>query len=108
MNLSVKNVPEDVAARLRARAAHSHHSLQGELMAIVCAAAAGEPLGLSTAAHSSTTDVRNDLRAASTTQGWKTVEQLLADRPSRGGTPRAHDASLPLAVDVVRANRNGH
>lgn len=35
MNLSVKNVPEDLVQRLRARAAHHHRSLQGELLAII-------------------------------------------------------------------------
>lgn len=41
MNLSIKNVPEDVVERLRLRAARNHRSLQGELSAIV-EAAAGE------------------------------------------------------------------
>jgi plasmid stability protein len=34
INLSIRNVPDDVADRLRARAARNHRSLQGELMAI--------------------------------------------------------------------------
>jgi plasmid stability protein len=38
MNLSIKNAPDDVVARLRARAARNHRSLQGELRAIVEAA----------------------------------------------------------------------
>jgi plasmid stability protein len=38
MNLSIKNAPDDVVARLRARAARNHRSLQGELLAIVEAA----------------------------------------------------------------------
>lgn len=38
-NLSIKDVPEDIAAALRQRAAKNHRSLQGELMAIVEAAA---------------------------------------------------------------------
>jgi plasmid stability protein len=43
MNLSIKNAPEDLVARLRARAARHHRSLQGELLAIVEAAARNEP-----------------------------------------------------------------
>ena len=39
LNLSVKNVPESLAARLRQRAERNHRSLQGELMAILEAAA---------------------------------------------------------------------
>lgn len=35
VNLSIKNVPETVVERLRARAARHHRSLQGELIAIV-------------------------------------------------------------------------
>jgi len=35
ISLSIKNVPDDVAARLRARAERNHRSLQGELMAIL-------------------------------------------------------------------------
>ena len=35
VTLSVKNVPEKLAARLRERAERNHRSLQGELMAIL-------------------------------------------------------------------------
>ena len=35
VNLSIKNAPDDMVARLRARAARHHRSLQGELMAII-------------------------------------------------------------------------
>lgn len=35
VNLSIKNVPDEVADRLRRRAARAHRSLQGELMAIL-------------------------------------------------------------------------
>ena len=45
MNLSIKNVPEDVVERLKARAARDHRSLQGELLHIVKSAAA-EPVGI--------------------------------------------------------------
>ena len=39
VNLSVKNVPDALAAKLRERAERNHRSLQGELMAILEAAA---------------------------------------------------------------------
>lgn len=42
VNLSVKNVPDPLAAKLRERAERNHRSLQGELMAIL-EAAAGDP-----------------------------------------------------------------
>ena len=35
VNLSVKNVPEEVLAQLRARAQRHHRSLQGELLTIL-------------------------------------------------------------------------
>ncbi len=35
INLSVKNVPEALATKLRTRAERNHRSLQGELMAIL-------------------------------------------------------------------------
>lgn len=35
VNLSVKNVPDDLAEQLRRRAAKHHRSLQGELLAIL-------------------------------------------------------------------------
>ncbi len=42
-SLSIKNVPEEVLQRLRARAERNHRSLQKELRAIVEAAAFEEP-----------------------------------------------------------------
>jgi plasmid stability protein len=35
VTLSIKNVPEELAQRLKERAARNHRSLQGELMAIL-------------------------------------------------------------------------
>jgi plasmid stability protein len=35
VNLSIKNVPDEVAERLRERARKAHRSLQGELMVIL-------------------------------------------------------------------------
>lgn len=35
VNLSIKNVPDDIAEQVRRRAARNHRSLQGELMAIL-------------------------------------------------------------------------
>ena len=39
INLSVKNAPDHIVQRLRRRAERNHRSLQGELMAIIEAAA---------------------------------------------------------------------
>ena len=35
MNLSIKNVPEELVERLRSQAKLNHRSMQGELMAII-------------------------------------------------------------------------
>jgi plasmid stability protein len=42
VNLSIKNAPDDVVMRLRRRAERNRRSLQGELLAIVEAAARDE------------------------------------------------------------------
>jgi plasmid stability protein len=40
VNLSIKNVPDEIAAQIKSRAAKNHRSLQGELMSILEAAVA--------------------------------------------------------------------
>lgn len=102
-NLSIKDVPDTLAERLRQRAARNHRSLQGELMAIIEQAAsessesapvpASRPgvIGLGWGG-------RPILR-----RGGKTIEQIAAEhrarfpQPIRGG---------PDAVDIIRAERD--
>lgn len=43
VNLSIKNVPDELADRLRQRADAAHRSMQGELMAILEAALKDRP-----------------------------------------------------------------
>ena len=43
VNLSIKNVPDELADRLRRRAEASHRSMQGELMAILESALTPRP-----------------------------------------------------------------
>ena len=43
VNLSIKNVPDQLADRLRQRAEAAHRSMQGELMAILEAALEDRP-----------------------------------------------------------------
>lgn len=99
-NLSIKGVPEAIAARLRERAARNHRSLQGELMAIVERAAA-EPLPEPGAAAAPST-----IGGDSWVQGWKTMDQLVAEREAAGWKPHPSLASAPLAVDIIRADRD--
>ncbi len=99
VNLSIKDVPDDVAERLRRRAARNHRSLQGELMAIVeQAARADESSALGSPAAAAA--------GGSWTQGWKTVEQLIAEREAAGWTPDPSLAKAPLGVDIIRADRD--
>ena len=45
VNFSIKNVPDEIAEKIKRRAAKHHRSLQGELMSIIEAAAAtNEPM----------------------------------------------------------------
>ena len=90
VNLSIKGVPDDLADLLRQQAEANHRSLQGELMSIVERAvmlpsvAEWAPVG-------------------ATRQGAKTVDEWLAERRLR---PSRHFDGLPLAVDIIRADRD--
>lgn len=95
INLSIKDVPENVAERLRRRAARHHRSLQCELMAIVEQAARAEA-----------DEGRQTAPGSSRTQGWKTIEQLVAEREAAGWKPDPAMARLPRGVDIVRADRD--
>ena len=98
LNLSIKNVPEAVAQKLRARAERNHRSLQGELLAIVEQAAQESvaPAGPSTAPAG---DVPRGVAT-----GTKTIEDLIAERAVR--PPRVLAPDLPRAVDIIRADRD--
>jgi plasmid stability protein len=84
VNLSIKGVAEPVAERLRQRARRNHRSLQGELMAIIEQA------------------VESSIERASQ-RGAKTIEDLVAERRLR---PLQQPPGLPLAVDIIRADRD--
>jgi antitoxin FitA len=92
VNLSIKEVPEAVAERLRQRAERNHRSLQGELMAIIELAAND---GLAAPIW--------DGRRSVTSQGWKTIEDLIAERLQK---PLKPTPGLPLGVDIIRADRD--
>ena len=100
VNLSIKEVPDALAKRLRARAERHHRSLQGELMAIIEQAAAEEP-----AARRHVPKPAAATPAAAQ-QGWKTVEQLVAERRASGWQPHPSMTGLPRAVDTIRADRD--
>ncbi len=101
INLSIKDVPDEIAERLRLRAARNHRSLQGELMCIV-ERAAGD-----TMADGTSFAPRTGGAGRSWVQGWKSVEQLLAEREAAGWQPDPRMAALPRGVDIIRADRDG-
>lgn len=88
-SLSIKNVPDAVIEKLRARAARNHRSLQGELLALVCQAA--EP------------NVPLSRAAPAAEKGTKTIEQITAELRERW--PEPFDEG-PRAVDLIRAARD--
>lgn len=106
MNLSIKDVPEALVARLRERAARNHRSLQGELMAIVEQASA-MALQPGTATGSTPALPFAPVQSADVMHmGWKTVEQLMAERKASGWKPDPKMALLPRGVDIIRADRD--
>ncbi len=93
VNLSIKDVPDAVVKRLKARAAGHHRSLQGELMALVEAAAREEEAGLvgpgQRAAHLLTpAQVVAQIRAAGVRSPADSVGIIRRMRESRGGARR--------------------
>ena len=87
-NLSIKNVSEAVVEKLRERASNNHRSLQGELMAIVCAAVGEGDIGL---------------ESKRVEGGWKSVEQILAERKAEYPKPTLKG---PSAADIIRKERD--
>ena len=95
VNLSVKNDPDALAAKLRKRAERNHRSLQGELMAILEAAAGAPQAGRANAVVAA-----YEARAAATPADGL-LERLLAIAGSRGidttkrlTREQAHDRKL--------------
>jgi plasmid stability protein len=77
VNLSVKNVPEALAAKLRGRAERNHRSLQGELMAILEIAASEPQVG-----RANGPDFAYEVGAAPRADGL--IERLTAIAGGRG------------------------
>ena len=97
LNLSIKSVPDDVASRLRARAERNHRSLQGELMSIICAAAADDAQATAAAPTASAHT------AARVTRGWKSVAQVAAEGRERNTRAAVRSGR---SVDLIRQMRD--
>lgn len=105
INLSIKGVPDEIAERLRERAARNHRSLQGELMAIVSRAAmemaeestsgsAGET-GAGAGPFPSGPEVYR--------RGTRTVDEVVAELRRRLPKPMTDE---PRSVDIIREARD--
>ena len=94
--LTIKNIPDELLNQLRARAARHHRSIEGEFMALLCEAlespaSAAEPLlGANEAPR---------LRR----HGTRRIEEIAAEHRQRWKKPFTRG---PLAVDVIRADRD--
>ena len=92
-NLSIKDVPEDVAEALRRQAARNHRSLQGELMAIIQQAV--QPAGVPAQPGSPGEFTGR--------RGTRSIEDFVRDSRSRFPEPVRVG---PKAVDIIRAERD--
>lgn len=91
-NLSIKNVPDDVVSRLRARARANHRSLQGELLELACRAAEAPNAG-----------TLSDNYLRSDPAGRKSIEQIAAEHRKRQAQPVE---GSPRASDLIRRERD--
>ena len=90
-NLSIKNVPEHVVAKLRQRAVDHHRSLQGELLDLICRST-------EEGVHA-----RTSIDRGGNSAGWLTIEEIAAElRLSQ----RKATTTVPLAVDIIRQDRD--
>lgn len=78
VNLSIKNVPDELADRLRKRADVAHRSMQGELMAILEAALEDRP-------PMSPREVLARLKVLDLRTGREAAEDVRGERDARRG-----------------------
>jgi len=77
VTLSIKNVPDEVAQRLRDIAAANHRSLQGELLATIVAKAAPPP------GHLTLREIYQQIGATGLATPAESAGMIRADRDSR-------------------------
>jgi plasmid stability protein len=99
VNLSIKSVPDEIAARLRARAAANHRSLQRELMAII------EIAGLMPDAFSANGERMNVASRGQRQAGkrLRPIEEIAEDW--RKVFP--HPTGGPSSTEIIRVMRDG-
>ena len=98
-SLSIKEVPEALAERLRHRAARNHRSLQGELMSILTQALDSAAVPAPSVTHEQSASKIS----AGVLVGTKSTEEVAAE--VRKMWPEPIDSG-PLALDIVRQERD--
>ena len=93
-NLSIKDVPEEIAEALRERAARNHRSLQGELMAIVTEAAQARAAAMPGSIGTGLQGWR---------RGTRTIEDIADELRARYPEPVR---GAPLGADIIREDRD--
>lgn len=98
VSLSIKRVPDELASRLRARAARNRRSLQRELLTILEAAVAPESLPSSVGREAPRLSIEQVFERASALLPGGTpssVELIRAMRDERSGIVAERPASVP-------------
>jgi len=95
VNLSIKNVPDDLAETLRTRAERNHRSLQGELMAI-----------LESAANDPQVFRANSQNASYGTDSASVLADTLLERLMAIAGERGVDASKRLTREAVHERKS--
>ena len=104
-NISIKDVPEQWAEALRLRAARNHRSLQGEVMFLIEQAVQGTEAAPAMRATSAEGKVVGFDRSGHpiVRQGWKTVEQVVAELHAKYPNPIPDQLS---SIDIIRQDRD--
>ena len=76
VNLSIKNAPDKLVRKLKKRAERNHRSLQGELMAIITAAAEERP-------RLTAAEILRETRALGLSSPSESAAIVRADRDAR-------------------------
>ena len=103
VTFSLKGVPDDVAALLRERAERHRRSLQGELLAIIEAAARGAPVDAAAQPTHGQVVGYDNRGHPIVRNGPLRIEVVAAELRARTPKPRE---GLPLAVDIIREARD--
>lgn len=103
VNLSIKGVPDELAEVLRQRAARNHRSLQGELMAILEAAAREAGPGMPAEGRAVQALPDSVQRLLRPPRGTRRIEDLVESSRSRSPRPITDFGS---SVDIIRQMRD--